>query len=234
MCGVRMIVGSAVWALVSQSDIATWIILAVLLVMSIMSWTIAVQKWLLLRYKITQADSILERMKSCTTLDELHELALSDAQQTGGMCMLRGVRMVRSLLGRENTLYDDVLLVRDELEAGIQAMMSEVESNLLFLRVAAEASPLLGLLGTIWGLIHSFVRISHTNSADIATVAPGIAEALITTMMGLLVAIPALLFFHAVARYMYVYEMRLLQMVEHVERVARACFLNQGSSNGSV
>jgi len=52
-------------------------------------------------------------------------------------------------------------------------------------------SPLLGLFGTVWGLIHAFMRISEKQSADIATVAPGIAEALITTLAGLMVAIPA-------------------------------------------
>jgi len=54
----------------------------------------------------------------------------------------------------------------------------------------------LGLFGTVWGLVHAFIRISEKQSADITTVAPGIAEALITTLAGLLVAIPALVMYH--------------------------------------
>ena len=67
------------------------------------------------------------------------------------------------------------------------------------LSVSAAVSPLLGLFGTVWGLVHAFVRIGELQTADIATVAPGIAEALITTLAGLMVAIPALVMYHYVA-----------------------------------
>ena len=68
--------------------------------------------------------------------------------------------------------------------------------NLSILSTSAAVSPLLGLFGTVWGLIHAFIRISERQSADIATVAPGIAEALITTLTGLAVAVPSLIMFN--------------------------------------
>lgn len=63
---------------------------------------------------------------------------------------------------------------------------------------AAALSPLIGLLGTVWGIIHAFMGIASSGAGDLAAVAPGIAEALITTLAGLLVAIPALLFYHII------------------------------------
>ena len=74
--------------------------------------------------------------------------------------------------------------------------MRTEESYLPFLFTSASVSPLLGLFGTVWGLVHAFIRISEKQSADITTVAPGIAEALITTLAGLLVAVPALVMYH--------------------------------------
>jgi len=72
----------------------------------------------------------------------------------------------------------------------------EGEKYLPILGTSAAVAPLVGLFGTIWGLCHAFVRISQLKTADIAVVAPGIAEALLTTLAGLVVAIPAMIFFH--------------------------------------
>jgi biopolymer transport protein TolQ len=70
---------------------------------------------------------------------------------------------------------------------------NKLQSSMPMLATAANASPLIGLLGTVWGIMYSFIRISELGSATISTVAPGIAEALITTIAGLLVAIPAMI-----------------------------------------
>src|SRR6185436_18291996 len=78
----------------------------------------------------------------------------------------------------------------------IDDMMYQEESYLTLISTSGGVATLLGLFGTIWGLIHSFVRISELKSADVLTVAPGIAEALITTLVGLMVAIPAIVMFN--------------------------------------
>ena len=78
----------------------------------------------------------------------------------------------------------------------VDAIVVHEESYLPFLSTSAAVAPLLGLFGTVWGLIHAFMRISEKQVADITTVAPGIAEALVTTLAGLFVAIPALIMFN--------------------------------------
>jgi biopolymer transport protein ExbB len=74
--------------------------------------------------------------------------------------------------------------------------MTYNESTSAALSTTASVAPLLGLFGTVWGLVHAFMNIAATQSADITAVAPGIAEALITTIAGLLVAIPALVMYN--------------------------------------
>ena len=96
------------------------------------------------------------------------------------------------------------------IDQKIEDLMQEQSTYLPFLAITAATGPLLGLLGTVWGLIHSFMDISATGEADLTVVAPGIAEALITTLAGMLVAIPALVMYHY-----------LIGEVRKVESIAR-------------
>jgi biopolymer transport protein TolQ len=96
----------------------------------------------------------------------------------------------------------------------IDDMMHAEQAYVPVLSVSAAVSPLIGLFGTIWGLVHAFVRISQRQSADISTVAPGIAEALITTLAGLCVAIPALLMYQYVATKIRTLEHNLLLIAD--------------------
>ena len=107
---------------------------------------------------------------------------------------------------------------RDYLEVlvsqHIGTLMLEEECYLPLLGSSAAVSPLIGLFGTIWGLIHAFLDISKEKSADISTVAPGIAEALITTLAGLVVAIPAMIAFHYFSHELRRIESQLLDIGE--------------------
>ena len=77
----------------------------------------------------------------------------------------------------------------------VEEALSQEEALIPVLATCSQAAPLIGLFGTVWGLIHAFMAIAQQRSADIAAVAPGIAEALITTMGGLVVAIPSLVLY---------------------------------------
>src|SRR5207253_6860426 len=87
-------------------------------------------------------------------------------------------------------------LLEKNIDSSIETVLTQNEEYLAILSSSAAVGPLLGLFGTVWGLVHAFIRISETQVADIATIAPGIAEALITTLAGLMVAIPALIMFN--------------------------------------
>ena len=80
------------------------------------------------------------------------------------------------------------------LESTTLNYLQKEKSFIIFLATAASAAPLVGLFGTVWGIIHAFSGISSSGITDISAIAPGIAEALITTLLGLIVAIPSLIF----------------------------------------
>ncbi len=107
----------------------------------------------------------------------------------------------------------------------IDNLLIEEETYLPILGTSASVAPLIGLFGTIWGLIHAFIDISQEKSADIATVAPGMAEALIITLAGLVVAIPALVAFHYFANELRKYELCLTELSDKFLSIARQSFL---------
>jgi biopolymer transport protein TolQ len=87
-------------------------------------------------------------------------------------------------------------IMQYHIDQMVENVVAEEESYLPILATSAAVAPLLGLFGTVWGLIHAFIRISEKQAADITVIAPGIAEALITTLAGLIVAIPALVLYN--------------------------------------
>ena len=110
-----------------------------------------------------------------------------------------------------------------DIQAGsiIDEAMYHEESYTSVLSISASIATLLGLFGTVWGLIHAFVRISEKQSADIVAVAPGISEALITTIAGLVVAIPALIFSQYIATKIKSLEYNLMVLVDKVSMATR-------------
>jgi len=104
-------------------------------------------------------------------------------------------------------------------------MADAEESYLWILSTSAAAATLLGLFGTVWGLIHAFLRISQKQSADIVTVAPGIAEALMTTLVGLIVAIPALILFNYLSVQVRRMEGYYMEIAAEFCRVLQTLFL---------
>ncbi|HVW99056.1 MAG TPA: MotA/TolQ/ExbB proton channel family protein [Candidatus Babeliaceae bacterium] len=171
-----------VWALVRQSDAVSQAVLIILVGMSILCWSIAGYKLLVLYYKskdIIAAKRLLDKAKS---IDEvlIQEKVLKNSP----------IAPFFNMLNKANSA--------ENFERTIDDLLYQEEEYVSVLKVSAEVAPLIGLFGTVWGLIHSFIRISAQQNADIVTVAPGISEALITTLMGLIVAIPALVLFHQV------------------------------------
>ena len=120
-------------------------------------------------------------------------------------------------------------LIADFQRASQKAMLdslSALEKNLVLLSTTTTVSPFLGLLGTCWGIMTSFINIGAKGSANLAVVAPGIAEALIVTIAGLATAIPALVFFNMLTNRVRILESEMetfaITVVEFLEREVRA------------
>lgn len=192
--------GNSLWMLVAQSDYVTKFVLFILLGLSIICWTIFLYKIIMLHIKKNQLKQLAQRLTSIGTFDELRGLALAFNDTLPGYFLRKNFSSLKMFLEGEpvkNSLSErEIELLQQQIEQSVDDIVQTEESYLPFLFTSASISPLLGLFGTVWGLVHAFIRISEKQSADITTVAPGIAEALITTLAGLLVAIPALVMYH--------------------------------------
>lgn len=175
----------------SQATGVAKAVLALLVVMSVVSWTVIYWKWRSLTVakrgvsrltgQILEADSLVE---AAGAIDALAGPSIRSMASLGFKEFTK-----LSLSGDAEKLVADN--VRRILHHGIAEEMRGVSRALPLLAIAANAAPFIGLFGTVWGIMHSFHAIGRMQSASLATVAPGISEALIATAVGLAVAIPA-------------------------------------------
>ncbi|HZL85799.1 MAG TPA: MotA/TolQ/ExbB proton channel family protein [Candidatus Krumholzibacteria bacterium] len=182
--------------LVLEAGLFAKFILLLLLTLSVISWGVALDKWSLFRRVESQARDIRASVARMRTVHDLTDLMTS-----GFAGPLMGIiretqkvlqRFGRDVSGREYLIAD---FQRASEKAGLDAL-TLMEKNLVVLSTTTTVSPFLGLLGTCWGIMVSFINIGKAGSASLDVVAPGIAEALIATIAGLGTAIPALVFYN--------------------------------------
>jgi biopolymer transport protein TolQ len=171
-----------------EASIMSKMVLLLLLFMSIASWTCMAGKWLRLRAAQRLAASGLILFDQAAGLQFSLPLLEKNANSPLYGITRRAVREFNRLGGGQKFLNDNL---RRALRFGVDEEMARLKSSLSLLATTANTAPFIGLLGTVWGIIYSFQAIAQMKSVSIATVAPGIAEALFATAFGLLVAIPA-------------------------------------------
>ncbi len=171
------------------------IVLVFLVLMSLWSWTIILNKFFLFRRArrlVTQGYALFNDAED---LSEGLQAVGRDADSPLSKVGLLAVGEFRKLekadieRDRKRALVKDTL--RRVLRQGVSEEMKRLGSSLSFLATCANSAPFIGLFGTVWGIMHAFHSIGLSQSAALATVAPGISEALVTTAIGLVVAIPA-------------------------------------------
>jgi len=188
-----MIMGNALWQLIKQSDAISWFVLLVLLVVSIACWTIFLFKLLVFRFKKQHLKKAIHLLNQAQTTQDVQAIANSMQGTLPGYIIKKYLRTMQEL---QTAGVSDPEVMQNYADQLIDMLVMHEESYLPFIVTSAAVSPLLGLFGTVWGLVHAFIGISERQTADIVAVAPGIAQALTTTLAGLVVAIPALIMFN--------------------------------------
>ncbi len=176
---------------VLQATMVSKCVLALLLFMSVASWAYMCGKWLTLRAAQRRTLRGLEAFDGAGELSRSLPVIAADSRSPLYGITRRAVREFNriSRTGDAERLLNDN--VRRALHFGIAEEIARLKSSLALLATAANTAPFIGLFGTVWGIMHSFTAIAQMKSVSLATVAPGIAEALIATAVGLFVAIPA-------------------------------------------
>jgi biopolymer transport protein TolQ len=178
-------------------------VMLLLMGVSITSWAAIFRKFFALK-RIKALNEVFERdFWSGSSLNDLFASASKNAALVGPMerIFASGMREFQKL--RERRITDVGSLMdgaRRAMRASFQREMDEIETNLSFLASVGSVSPYVGLFGTVWGIMHAFVGLAALTQVTLATVAPGIAEALVATAIGLFAAIPAVVAYNRFAR----------------------------------
>ena len=191
----------SIFSLVLHASLVVQIVMVGLLLVSLASWTVIFGKLVGLR-KVRGANEEFEReFWSGRSLTELNASATGKAD-TAPMERIFASGMREFLKLRERRLDAGAQLdgARRAMRASFQRELDVIESNLSFLASVGSVSPYVGLFGTVWGIMHAFVGLSNLQQVTLATVAPGIAESLVATAIGLFAAIPAVVAYNRFAR----------------------------------
>ena len=171
-------------------------VLVLLLIASLMSWWTIFRKMFSIRHAIKHTNAFEDEFWSGTDLQNLYQRTMAGQQPVMGMEKIFEAGFREFLkLKRQGRLDNTAIMegTRRAIKAAYQRELDYLESGLAFLASVGSVSPYVGLFGTVWGIMNAFRGLSNVVQATLAQVAPGIAEALIATAMGLFAAIPAVL-----------------------------------------
>lgn len=210
--------------LVLNASITVQAVMVVLLLASMMSWYMIVNRLILLRAVRAEMRDFEERFWSGIDLAELYREGDERAEHghlLGMESIFRGGFKEFSRLARQPGMASDDIM--DGAQRAMRVVLSreeeKLERHLSFLATVGSTSPYIGLFGTVWGIMHSFRGLANSTQATLATVAPGISEALVATAMGLFAAIPAVMAYNRFAAKVDVYTGRYETFVEEFSSI---------------
>ncbi|OON63693.1 protein TolQ [Massilia sp. KIM] len=183
-------------ALISNAHFLVQLIMALLLALSVVSWTYIFRKLFTIRAARAQTEQFERSFWAGGNLHTLHQSASSQRDQSGPLARIFEAGMGEFIKGKQasrDALDMGAVLdgARRAMRASFQRELDMLDTHLNFLASVGSVSPYIGLLGTVWGIMNAFRGLANVQQATLAVVAPGIAEALIATAIGLFAAIPA-------------------------------------------
>ena len=189
----------SIWGLVSDASLVVQAVMACLVLASLLSWYLIVQRGVSLRRSERQSEAFLQRFRASGDLALLYRESQSRAaegvEETPLQRLFVDGYQAFSQLQRQPQIGSDTVLegVERSLYVSLAEQDERLDKGLAFLATVGSVSPYIGLFGTVWGIMNAFLGLSQVQQATLNTVAPGIAEALIATAIGLFAAIPAVM-----------------------------------------
>ncbi|MGH8155608.1 MAG: protein TolQ [Rhodanobacteraceae bacterium] len=184
-----------IFALVAQASLPVKLVLVILVIFSFTSWVIIFRKKMILDAAARAADAFEERFWSGVDLSALFREVGQDERRSGGLAAIFESGFREFVRQRQRGGDEDRRAVLEASERAMRVVgtreVEKLERSTEYLANVGSLSVYVGLFGTVWGIIAAFQGLGDLKQASIATVAPGISEALISTAMGLIAAIPA-------------------------------------------
>ena len=222
----------SITTLILQASLVVQLVMAGLMITSLVSWTVIFGKVFGLRRVRGDNEEFEREFWSGRSLTELNT-AVGQKTQSAPLERIFASGMREFMKLREKRLDAGAQLdgARRAMRASFQRELDVVESNLSFLASVGSVSPYVGLFGTVWGIMHAFVGLSNMQQVTLATVAPGIAEALVATAIGLFAAIPAVVAYNRFARDI---DRIAIQMETFIEEFSNILQRNAGQSGATT
>lgn len=197
--------GSSFFSLVFGAEFAVQLVILLLLAASVWSWSIIIDKWLKFREIKHKSFYFQKLFSSEHALSELYSKMKDIASMPLEIIFISAMTELHSAdLSKIRSSEHSIVNLKDRINTAMLLVknkeIDKLEDNLSYLATISSASPFIGLFGTVWGIMHSFQSIAEAKNTSLAVVAPGIAEALFATALGLIAAIPALIFYNILSK----------------------------------
>ena len=205
--------------LIAQASLIVQLVMLLLMFLSLASWTVIFGKFFGLG-RVRGLNEEFER--EFWSGRNLYNLASDNPRKGGPMERIFASGMREFLKLRERRVTDAGALLdgaRRAMRASFQREMDAIEHHLSFLATVGSVAPYIGLFGTVWGIMHAFTGLANLQQVTLATVAPGIAEALVATAIGLFAAIPAVMAYNRFARQIDQVAIRMETFIEEFSNI---------------
>lgn len=186
----------SMWHLISSASLLVQLVMLVLVAASVVSWVMIFQRSTTIRSAKAALENFEDRFWSGIDLSKLYRQVTGSPDSDSGLEQIFRAGFKEFSRMRQQTGVDPEAVmeaVQRSMRVAISREEEKLEQHLSFLATVGSTSPYVGLFGTVWGIMNSFRGLATVQQATLATVAPGIAEALIATAMGLFAAIPAVI-----------------------------------------
>ncbi len=199
----------SIWNLFMEADIIVKAVMIALVLVSFWCWAIIFDKLFRLRGLVRRAEQFEESFWSGGSLEELYDRIGSRPMDPMSSIFVAAMREWRRSATKGLAGYSLPQRIDRVMQVTLSREMEALEARLGFLASVGSTAPFIGLFGTVWGIMNSFHHIGETKNTSLAVVAPGIAEALFATALGLVAAIPAVLAYNKLSTDMDRYAKRL-------------------------
>ena len=187
----------SLWALFARATLIVKLVMLMLIVASFWAWSIIIQKIITYRKARREAEKFDRRFWSGEPLDELFdEIGPDPGGQSERVFAAGMTEWRRSHRNDGGFIAGATARIDRSMDVAIAKEAEGLQKGLPILATIGSTTPFIGLFGTVWGIMHSFIAIAEQQNTNLAVVAPGIAEALLATGLGLLAAIPAVIFYN--------------------------------------
>lgn len=214
LAGTQIAHDMSMWGLFMQADFIVKSVMIALIVASIWCWAIIIDKYFMFKSLNMRAKKFEKYFWSGESLEKLYERTSKKATDPMARTFNAGMRewKMADEKGLQNKMQAHLNVqqrIERSMDVTIGREIDKIERNMTFLATVGSTAPFVGLFGTVWGIMNSFAAIAISNNTNLAVVAPGIAEALFATALGLVAAIPAVIAYNKFSTEMARYHDRL-------------------------